>query len=112
GEQQVGGLVVGGDVCSRQAVGQTQARERAALQRVTREHRESGAVLVVILDVLRVNANRLSRQKRRLLGLVVFVQGREHGEAARDGAVKQVGFRESEHDAALVLPHLRRKGQR
>src|SRR5208283_5042696 len=49
---------------------------------------------------------------RRLLGLVVFVQGREHGEAARDGAVKQVGFRESEHDAALVLPHLRRKGQR
>src|SRR5208337_1109702 len=111
-EQQVRRLVIGGDVRPRQAVRQTKARKHAPLQRVTRKRRESRAVLVVVLNVLRVDADCCPRQQRRLLRLVEFVQRRKYREATRDRPVKQVRFRESEHYAALILPHLRRKGQR
>src|SRR5258708_21085394 len=111
-EQKCRGLVKGGNVGARQAVRQSHTRKHMLFQRVVRKRREARTVLVVILNELRVDADLLPRQLRRLLGLVKFVQRRKYGEAAANGAIEQVRFREAEHQVALVLADLCGEGER
>jgi hypothetical protein len=82
------------------------------LEGVVRECGESRTVLVVILNELRVDADLLPGDLRGLLCLVEFVERGKYGETAADRPVKQVGFREAEHQVALVLADLRGKGER
>src|SRR5215468_4354818 len=89
-KQQLRSRIEGGDVGVRETVSESNAREGEPLDRVAGEDGETGAVLVVVLDELRVDADRLTRKDGRLAGLVEFVTAGEDGEAARDRAVEKV----------------------
>src|SRR5206468_1353865 len=76
-KEQRGSVVESGDVGPCQSVSQTNARKREFAQGVAGENRETGAVLIVILDELRIEADLLPQQKRFLFRLVVAVAAGE-----------------------------------
>src|SRR5712672_3598910 len=61
-EQEAGGVIKGRDAGARKSVREAQASEREIFHRIAGKHGEPGAVLVVILDELRVDAHRLDRK--------------------------------------------------
>ena len=106
-EKQRGRGVEGFDVGAGQTVIQPNARERKLAQRILRENGEARAVLHVILDVLRVDADLLLEQDGFLLGLVKVIARRENRETARDGAVKKIRLGKAKHKGARQAPKLR-----
>src|SRR6267378_4203424 len=110
GEQQFGSIVEGGNVGPRQAVIQRNAGEGEFSNRIAGENREAGAVLVVVLNELRVDADGLAGQERRLPGLVKLVPAGKNRETRGDGPVKEIGLGESEKETARKIAKLRRKG--
>src|SRR5204863_9651670 len=80
GEQELGGVVERGDVGARQSVLQANAGEGELADGIAGEKREAGAVLIVILNELRVDADGLARQERGLAGLVKLVAAGKHRE--------------------------------
>src|SRR4029077_15270111 len=111
-KQQLRCLVVRRDVSARESEGNSHARESVPQQRVASKNREAGAVLRVILNVLRVDADGLSGGQRRLLRLVELIFVRENRESRRDRPVKQIRLRETAHQASLQVAELRGKRQR
>jgi len=78
---------------------------------ITGKHGETGAVLVVILDELRIDADRLALQERQLASLIETVAAGEEREAGGDGTVEKIGLGEAEHEAALNVAELRGEGE-
>ena len=70
-----------------------------------------GFLFLVILDELRVDADRLSQGQRFLLGLVKIVLAIENGETRGDRPVEEVGLGEAKHEAALEVAKLGGEGQ-
>jgi len=94
-----------------QAVLQAEASERKAPGGVASENSEAGAVLRVVLNELRVDADGLLRQERFLLGLIKVVAAGEDGEARGDWTIEQVRLGKAKHERAGEIAELRRKGQ-
>src|SRR5882762_28865 len=110
-EQEAGGVIKGGDAGARKSVREAQASERELFYRIAGKHGEAGAVLVVILDELRIDAHRLPLQERQLASLIETVAAGEDREAGGDGTVEKVGLSEAEHEAALNVAELRGEGE-
>src|SRR5882724_4354163 len=110
-EQEAGGVIKGGDAGARKSVREAQASERELLYRIAGKHGKAGAVLVVILDELRVDADRLPLQERQLASLIETVAAGEDREAGGDGTVEKIGLGEAEHEAALNVAELRGEGE-
>src|SRR6266852_6365864 len=110
-EQEAGGIIKGGDAGARKPVSEAQTSERELLYRIRGKHGESGAVLVVILDELRIDADRLALQERQLSSLIETVAAGEERKTGRDGAIEKVGLGEAEHEAALNVAELRGEGE-
>src|SRR5712672_2421851 len=110
-EQEAGGVIKGGDAGARKSVREAQASERELFHRIAGKHGEPGAVLVVILDELRVDADRLALQERQLASLIETVAAGEDREAGGDGAVEKIGLGEAEHEAVLNVAELRGEGE-
>src|SRR6266436_5760324 len=111
GEQQLGSIVKCRNVGARQAVLQANARERKLPDGITGEQRESGAVLVVILNELRVDADGLAGEERGLAGLVKLVTAGKNREPRGNGPVEEIGLGKSEKEAARKIAELGRKRQ-
>src|SRR6266404_1958003 len=111
GKQQFGRIVKGGDVGPCEAVIQRGAGEREFSNRVARKDCEAGAVLVVVLNELGIDADGLSAEERRLPGLVKLVAAGKNRESRGDRPVKQIGLGESEKEAAREIAELRRESQ-
>src|SRR6266436_1138701 len=109
----IGGIVdrVVGDAGARKSVGDAQASEREPLHGITREEREPGAVLIVILNELRIDADGLAKEERLLAGLIETVAAGEERKAGRDGSIEKVRLGEAEHEAALNVAELRGEGE-
>src|SRR5437667_4542517 len=90
GEQQLGGVVERGYVGARQSVLQADAGERELANRIAGEEGEAGAVLIVILNELRVDADGLAGQESCLAGLVKLVAAGKNRETGGNGPVKEV----------------------
>src|SRR5260370_32283236 len=112
GEEQLGSVVEGGNVGARQPVLQPDASEGEFPNGIAGESGETGAVLIVILDELRVDADCLSGIERRLAGLVKLVAAGKNRETRRDGAVKQIRLGESENQTSGKIPEIPRGGPR
>src|SRR6267154_392636 len=110
-EQKAGSIVEGGDAGARKPVREAQASERELFHRIAGKHGEASAVLVVILDELRIDADRLPLQERQLASLIETVAAGEDREAGGDGAVEEIGLGEAEHEAALNVAELRGEGE-
>jgi hypothetical protein len=110
-EQKLGRRIIGGDVGAGKTVGDADMREDVLLERVIREGREAGAVLVVILDELRVDADFVAANQGRLLRLVKFVERGKHGEAGADRPIQEIRLGEAKHQVALVLADLAGKSE-
>src|SRR5579885_620146 len=111
-EEQRGGLVECRDVRAGVPIGDAEPREGEFPQRIARKHRESGAVLVVVLDELRIDADGLAEKQRGLLGLIETVAAGEQREAGTDGAVEKIRLGKAEHEAPLQVAELCGKRQR
>ena len=105
-EQNRGSLVEGGDVGAGKAIGQGNASEGAFLKRIAREGSETGAVLVVILNKLRIDTDGLAGYERLLLGLIEIVAAGENGKAGLDGAVKKIRLGKTKLEDALEVAEL------
>src|SRR5882672_4700700 len=110
-EQEAGGVIEGGDAGARKSVREAQASERELFHRIAGKHGESGAVLVVILDELGIDADRLPLQERQLASLIETVAAGEDRKTGGDGTVEKIGFGEAEHEAALNIAELRGEGE-
>src|SRR5258706_7774409 len=110
-EQEAGGVIKGGDAGARKSVREAQASERELFYRIAGKHGEAGAVLVVILDELRIDAHRLALQERQLASLIETVAAGEDREAGGDGTVEKIGLGKAEHEAALNVAELRGEGE-
>src|SRR5712671_4983742 len=110
-EQEAGGVIKGGDTGARKSVREAQASEREFFYRIAGKHSEAGAVLVVILNELRIDAHRLALQERQLASLIEAVAAGEEREAGGDGTVEKIGLGEAEHEAALNVAELRGEGE-
>src|SRR6266850_1634791 len=110
-EQEAGGVIKGGDAGARKSVREAQASERELLYRIAGKHGEAGAVLVVILDELRIDAHRLALQERQLASLIETVAAGENREAGGDGAIEKIRLGEAEHEATLNVAELRGEGE-
>src|SRR5712675_989021 len=110
-EQEAGGVIKGGDAGARKSVREAQASERELFHRIAGKHGEPGAVLVVILDELRVDADRLALQERQLASLVETVAAGEDREAGGDGAIEEVRLGKAKHEATLNVAELRGEGE-
>src|SRR5713101_8690 len=108
-EQQLGGVVEGGDIRARKTVLKANAREREPSNGIAGKEREASAVLIVVLNELRVDADGLPEQESRLPGLVKFVAAGENRETGRDGPVKEIGLGETKEEAAREIAELRGK---
>ena len=95
----------------RQAIRYALSGDGKPLHRVAGVGRKTRAVLIVILDILRVYANLLAGNLGFLLGLVKVVLARENRESRGDGPIEEVRLRESELQGALVLAELRGEGK-
>src|SRR5882762_6772384 len=110
-EQEARGVIKGGDAGAGKSVREAQASERELFYRIAGKHGEAGAVLVVILDELRIDAHRLALQERQLASLIETVAAGEDREAGGDGTVEKIGLGEAEHEAALNVAELRGEGK-
>src|SRR5882672_8423836 len=110
-EQEAGGVIEGGDAGARKSVREAQASERELFHRIAGKHGEAGAVLVVILDELGIDADRLALQERQLASLIETVAAGENREAGGDGAIEKIGLGEAEHEAALNVAELSGEGE-
>src|SRR5882757_4398993 len=110
-EQKAGSIVEGGDAFARKSVREAQASERELFHRIAGKHGEPGAVLVVILDELRVDADRLALQERQLASLIETVAAGEDRKTGGDGTVEKIGLGKAEHEAALNVAELRGEGE-
>src|SRR5882757_9390736 len=110
-EQKAGSIVEGGDAFARKSVREAQASERELFHRIAGKHGEPGAVLVVILDELRVDADRLALQERQLASLIETVAAGEDRKTGGDGAIEKIWLGEAEHEAALNVTELRGEGE-
>src|SRR6267154_1992965 len=110
-EQEAGGVIKGGDAGARKSVREAQTSERELLYRIAGKHGEAGAVLVVILDELRIDAHRLALQERQLASLIETVAAGEDRKTGGDGAIEKVRLGEAEHEATLNVAELRREGE-
>src|SRR5882724_7963366 len=110
-EQKAGGVIKGGDARASKSVGKAQTSEREFFYRIAGKHGEAGAVLVVILDELRIDADRLPLQERQLASLIETVAAGEDREAGGDGTVEKIRLGEAEHEAALNVAELRGEGE-
>src|SRR5438045_1079402 len=112
GEQELGGVVERGDVGARQSVLQANAGEGELADGIAGEKREAGAVLIVILNELRVDADGLASQERGLAGLVKLVAAGKNRETGGDGPVKEIRLGESEEETAGKSAELSGKSKR
>ena len=80
--------------------------------RIARINGETRAVLIVVFHERGVDADRLSRKDGGLLGLVEAIAAGKNRKARGDRPVKEIRFRESEHDASLNVAGLCRKRER
>src|SRR5712671_3430753 len=110
-EQKAGGVIKGGDAGACKSVCEAQASERELLYRIAGKHGEAGAVLVVILDELRVDADRLALQERQLASLVETVAAGEDRKTGGDWAIEEVRLGKAKHEAALNVAELRGEGE-
>src|SRR6266853_4441528 len=110
-EQKAGSIVEGGDAGARKSVREAESGERKLFNRIAGKHGESCAVLVVILDELRVDADRLALQERQLASLIETVAAGEDREAGRDGAIEEVRLGKAKHEATLNVAELRGEGE-
>src|SRR6266436_3685122 len=110
-EQKAGSIVEGGDAGARKPVSEAQASERELFYRIAGKHREPGAVLIVILDELRVDADRLALQERQLASLIETVAAGEDRKTGGDWAIEEVRLGKAEHEAALNVAELRGEGE-
>src|SRR2546430_290954 len=110
-EQQLGGVVECGDVGAREPILQANASEGKLADRIAGEEREAGAVLIVILNEFRVDADGLAGEERGLAGLVKLVAAGKNREPGGDGAVKEIRLGKSEKKTARKIVELRRKGK-
>src|SRR6267143_1233163 len=110
-EQEAGSIVEGGDAGARKSVREAQASERELFHRIAGKHGEPGAVLVVILDELGIDADRLALQERQLASLIEAVAAGEDRKTGGDGTIEKIGLGEAEHEAALNVAELRGEGE-
>src|SRR5438876_6402650 len=110
-EQQLGGVVECGDVGAREPILQANASEGKLADRIAGEEREAGAVLIVILNEFRVDADGLAGEERGLAGLVKLVAAGKNREPGGDGAGKEIRLGKSEQKTARKIAELRRKGK-
>src|SRR5712675_1838491 len=110
-EQKPGSIVEGGDAGARKSVREAESGERKLFNRIAGKHGESCAVLVVILDELRVDADRLALQERQLASLIETVAAGEDRKTGRDGAIEKIWLGETEHEATLNVAELRGEGE-
>src|SRR5438876_5931783 len=110
-EQQLGGVVECGDVGAREPILQANASEGKLANRIAGEKSEAGAVLIVILNELRVDADGLAGQERGLAGLVKLVAAGKNRETGGDGPVKEIRLGESEEETAGKIAELRGKSK-
>src|SRR5438876_7838550 len=111
GEQQLGGIVERGYVGARQSVLQADAGERELANRIAGEEGEAGAVLIVILNELRVDADGLAGQESCLAGLVKLVAAGKNRETGGNGPVKEIRLCKSEEETARKIAELRGKSK-
>src|ERR1700704_2399841 len=97
-EQKAGSIVEGGNTGARKPVRKAQASEREFFYRIAGKHGEAGAVLVVILNELRVDADRLALQERQLASLIETVAAGEDRKTGGDGAIEKIRLSEPEHE--------------
>src|SRR2546430_8550238 len=98
GKQQLRGVVKRGNVGARQSILQADAGERELANRITGEKREAGAVLIVILNELRVDADGLAGEESCLAGLVKLVATGKNRETGGDGPVKKIRLGKCEEE--------------
>src|SRR5882762_6266984 len=110
-EQEARSIIKGGDAGARKSVREAQAREREFFYRIAGKHGESGAVLIVILDELRIDADRLALQERQLASLIETVAAGEDRKTGGDGTIEKIGLGEAEHEAALNIAELSGEGE-
>src|SRR5205823_4998117 len=111
GEQELGGVVKCRDVGARQSVLQANAGERELADGIAGEKSEAGAVLIVILNELRVDADGLAGQESGLAGLVKLVAAGKNRETGGDGPVKEIRLGKSEEETARKIAELRGKSK-
>src|SRR5882762_1157864 len=110
-EQEAGSVIKGSDAGARKSVREAQAREREFFYRIAGKHGESGAVLIVILDELRIDADRLALQERQLASLIETVAAGEDRKTGRNGAIEKIGLGKAKHEAALNIAELSGEGE-
>src|SRR6266853_1602257 len=111
GEQELRSIVESGDVRARESILQADSRKREFSDGIAGKERKAGAVLIVVLNELRVDADGLTGEERCLPSLVKLVTAGKNREAGRDRAVKEIGFGESEQEAARKVAELRGKSK-
>src|SRR5579863_206456 len=111
-KQQLRGLAERLNIALGPAVRQANPREREPVQRIACKQRKTLAILAVILRQRRVDGHRLPHQDRKLFFLIEVVLRRENRKSGRNRPVQQIRFRESEKNAALDAPKIRRKSER
>src|SRR5260370_11028006 len=77
-EQQLGGFVEGRDIRARETVLKANSREREPSNGIAGKEREASAVLIVVLNELRGDADGLPERESRRPGLVKFVAAGEN----------------------------------
>ena len=97
---------------AREPIGDAYPGEGKPLHRIAGNEGEAGAVLIVILNELRIDADGSSGQERLLLSLIEFVSTGENREAGGNRAIEEVRLGETEAHVALKAPHLRGKRKR
>src|SRR5712664_161240 len=111
GEQQPGSIVESSNVGTSEAVIQRHACEGEFSNRIAGEKCEAGAVLVVVLNELWVDADGLSGEEGRLPGLVELVAAVKYRKTRGDWPVKEIGLGKSEKETAGKIAELRGKGE-
>src|SRR6267142_1452914 len=110
-KQEARSIIKGRDAGARESVREPQTSERKLLYRIRGKHGESCAVLIVVLDELRIDTHRLALQERQLASLVETVAAGEDRKTGRDGAIEKIGLGEAEHEAALNVAELSGEGE-
>src|SRR5262249_31863024 len=111
-EQERGGRIERLNVRAGQAVVQSKAGEGKLAKRILRKKGEARAVLHVILDILRVDADLLLKQDGFLPSLVEVITRREQRETRGDGPVKKIRLGKAKHEAARQTSKLRGERER
>src|SRR5258708_2291078 len=100
-EQEAGSIVEGRDGCAREPIGKTDPGERKLLEGIAGDQCEACAVLIVILNGLRVDANGLAKEQGFQAGLVETIVAGVGGEAGGDGAIENIRLSNTGNGPAL-----------